>query len=98
MSIDPNGRRRAERAGSGLRLLATLTLLIVSTSAAQAHEVSPSRSDFVPPAPGSYRLERIQQLPDGAVLDSRNRRARLAEFAQGRITLLSLMYTSCSDP
>jgi cytochrome oxidase Cu insertion factor (SCO1/SenC/PrrC family) len=98
MSIDPNSRRRADRAGLGARMLAALALLIVSTGAAQAHELSQSQADFAPPVPGSYRLERIQPLPDGAVLDSRNRRARLAELTQGRITLLSLMYTSCSDP
>jgi len=98
MSIDPNNRRRAERGRIGARLLLAALLLPLGTGAALAHEASPAQADSAAPAPGSYRLERIQPLPDGAVLDSRNRRARLAEFTQGRITLLSLMYTSCSDP
>lgn len=54
--------------------------------------------DFTPPPPGSYRLERIQAAGDGAVLDARGRRRRLAEFTRGRVTLLAFMYASCADP
>ena len=55
--------------------------------------------DFVPPAPGSYRLERIQPATDGAVLDTAGRSRRLADFVGGRrITLLTFMYGSCADP
>jgi len=54
--------------------------------------------DFVPPAAGSYKLERIQQATEGAVLDANGTRRRLSEFAQGRITLLAFMYSSCADP
>jgi protein SCO1 len=75
-------------------LAAALTLLM---PVAFAHEVATAKADFIPPAPGTYRLERIQVVPDGDVLDTGNRRARLARYTQGRITLLSLMYTSCTD-
>ena len=34
---------------------------------------------------GTYKLERIQPLPDGAVVDTSNRRARLAKYTQGSI-------------
>ena len=71
--------------------------LFLFAPAAPAHEGSSAKADFVPPAPGSYRLERIQIVPDGEVLDAGNRRARLSKYTQGRITLLSLMYTSCTD-
>lgn len=54
--------------------------------------------DFVPPAAGSYKLERIQPATDGAVLDAEGKRRRLADFTQGRITLLAFMYASCVDP
>jgi cytochrome oxidase Cu insertion factor (SCO1/SenC/PrrC family) len=81
-----------------MRLLPAILILLLSTGAALAHEVGAARADFVPPAPGTYRLERIQALPDGAVIDSQNRRARLMKYTQGRIALLSLMYTSCGDP
>lgn len=54
--------------------------------------------DFVPPAAGSYKLERIQPATDGAVLDAKGKRRRLSEFTQGRVTLLAFMYSSCADP
>lgn len=54
--------------------------------------------DFVPPAAGSYKLERIQRAADGAVLDADGRRRRLSEFTRGKLTLLAFMYSSCADP
>ena len=53
---------------------------------------------FVPPAAGSYRLERILRVPDGTVLDSDGSVHRLREFTTGRITLFSFIYTYCADP
>src|ERR1700687_2936252 len=84
---------RAIRAGARL-LAAALALLMAD---ALPHEVSTAKPDFIPRAPGTYRLERIQVVPDGDVLDTGNRRTHLARYTQGRITLLSLMYTSCAD-
>ena len=52
---------------------------------------------FTPPAAGSYRLERILQAPDGRVLDSDGSVHRLREFTTGKVTLLSLVYTYCTD-
>jgi cytochrome oxidase Cu insertion factor (SCO1/SenC/PrrC family) len=76
-----------------------LTVAAVSFAAAtvHAHEAAPARADFVPPAPGTYRLERIMQAPDGVVVDTNRKRGKLSAFTRGKITLLSLMYTSCSD-
>ncbi|MDP2821503.1 MAG: SCO family protein [Sulfuritalea sp.] len=54
--------------------------------------------DFVPPAAGSYKLERIQPATGGAVLDAKGKRRQLSEFTQGRVTLLAFMYASCADP
>ena len=54
--------------------------------------------EFVPPAAGSYKLERIQPATDGTVLDAEGRRRRLSEFTRGRVTLLAFMYASCADP
>jgi cytochrome oxidase Cu insertion factor (SCO1/SenC/PrrC family) len=58
----------------------------------------PSSMDFVPPAPGTYKLERIQRAADGVVLDSTGQQRRLSEFTGGKVTLLTFMYTSCADP
>ncbi|MBD8528575.1 MULTISPECIES: SCO family protein [unclassified Massilia] len=52
---------------------------------------------FVPPAPGSYRLERIMRAPDGIVLDSDGSVHRLSEFTTGKVTLFSFIYTYCTD-
>lgn len=53
--------------------------------------------EFVPPEAGSYRLERIMRAPEGRVLDVDDRPKALSEFTTGRITLLSFIYTHCSD-
>ncbi len=54
--------------------------------------------DFVPPAAGTYKLERIQPASEGAVLDADGRGRRLSEFTHGQVTLLAFMYSSCADP
>jgi cytochrome oxidase Cu insertion factor (SCO1/SenC/PrrC family) len=53
---------------------------------------------FVPPAPGSYRLEHIMRAPDGVVLDSDGSTHRFSEFSTGKITVFSFIYTYCTDP
>jgi cytochrome oxidase Cu insertion factor (SCO1/SenC/PrrC family) len=50
------------------------------------------------PAPGSYTLPRIQRCPDGEVLLSDGRTARLHTLLRGRISVLGFMYTYCRDP
>jgi cytochrome oxidase Cu insertion factor (SCO1/SenC/PrrC family) len=54
--------------------------------------------EFVPPAAGTYQLERIQPATEGAVLGADGRSRRLSEFTHGRVTLLAFMYSSCADP
>ena len=90
-------RRRPRGAGAG----AALALLALA-GGAPAHEPPPAPDppavmDFVPPAPGTYRLYDIMAAPDGAVLDLEGRRARLARFTRGKITVLSFIYTNCAD-
>ena len=50
------------------------------------------------PAPGSYTLARIQRCPDGEVLGSDGRAQHLHALLQGRLSVLSFMYTYCRDP
>lgn len=52
---------------------------------------------FTPPAAGSYRLEHIQQVPDGAVLDTDGSAHRLRQFTTGKVTLFAFIYTYCTD-
>lgn len=50
------------------------------------------------PAPGSYKLLRIQRCPDGEVLASDGRTHRLHTLLAGRLSVLGFMYTYCRDP
>ena len=83
----------------------TLLAAAMATPAAIAHggaekapaPVAAPRFDFEPPAPGTYKLPVIKQAADGQVLDSKGRALSLREALAGRITLLSFIYTRCSD-
>jgi cytochrome oxidase Cu insertion factor (SCO1/SenC/PrrC family) len=52
---------------------------------------------FVPPAPGSYRLQRIQRVPDAVLRDAFDRQRRLGTLTRGKVTLLTFFYTYCVD-
>ena len=52
---------------------------------------------FLPPAPGTYKLEHIMRAPDGSVLDSDGSVHRFSEFSTGKVTLFSFIYTYCTD-
>ena len=56
------------------------------------------RQDFVAPAPGSYALPPIQPAADGWVLEGNRLPRRLKAYTHGAFTLLSFIYTYCSDP
>jgi protein SCO1 len=85
-----------------LAVVAGAVALLALGGVAAAHEPAsvpdpPAVMDFVPPAPGTYRLHAIMPAPDGPVLDQEGRRARLARFTRGKITVLSFIYTRCAD-
>ena len=73
--------------------LAALSFAALSFAAAPAG----TTLGFVPPAPGTYKLEHIMRAPDGEVLDSDDSVHRLSEFTTGKITLFSFIYTYCTD-
>jgi cytochrome oxidase Cu insertion factor (SCO1/SenC/PrrC family) len=54
--------------------------------------------DYDPPAPGSYTLPVIQEAGDGDVVGPDGKPQRLARLLDGRICVLSLIYTRCGDP
>ena len=56
------------------------------------------RMEFLPPSPGSYKLQNIQPVTDAVLLDSAGRAVRLSAVTQGKITLLTFFYTYCVDP
>lgn len=53
--------------------------------------------DYDPPAPGSYDLPVIQAAGDGDVVGPDGEPARLRDLIDGRITVLSFIYTRCAD-
>jgi protein SCO1 len=72
--------------------------LLFAPSGARAENVANGDElGFVPPAPGTYILQHILRAPEGTVLDVGSKPRRLSQFTTGKITLLSLVYTSCSD-
>lgn len=81
---------------SVMRAIATLAAVL--SLGAAAHELGGPVMDFVPPPPGSYVLQAIQRAPAGRVVDAFGRTAPLAAHVTGRITLLSFVYTYCTDP
>jgi cytochrome c peroxidase len=52
---------------------------------------------FTPPPPGTYRLPAIDTINDHQLLDSTGRSVDLFELMEGKITVVSFMYTSCAD-
>lgn len=80
--------------------IAAALLLALSTIAAARAQTEPRRpvQDFVPPAPGSYRLPPIQEASSGWVLEGSWFPRRLSRYTHGAYTLLTFIYTYCSDP
>jgi cytochrome oxidase Cu insertion factor (SCO1/SenC/PrrC family) len=74
----------------------------VATGPASATEdpgkATAPRMEFVPPPPGSYKLQKIQSVLDAVLLDGKGDAVRLAAITQGKITLLTFFYTYCVDP
>jgi cytochrome oxidase Cu insertion factor (SCO1/SenC/PrrC family) len=54
--------------------------------------------DYAPPPAGSYALHVIQRAPEGRVVGADGRLHSLSGYTRGRVTLLSLIYTYCTEP
>ena len=89
--MGPNARRLVIAAAA----CAASNLLCAAPDPGRAQQ---PRMDFVPPAPGTYVLQRIQPSPDAVLLDPASRLQRLATYTRGKITLLTFFYTYCVDP
>lgn len=78
-------------------VLAMLALLAVAQAAHAQPLVKAPTQDFVAPAPGTYELPVIQHAADGWVLEGNWLPRPLSSYTQGAITLLSFVYSYCSD-
>ena len=54
--------------------------------------------DYDPPTPGTYELPVLQSAADGTVVGPDGKAVRLHELLDGRVAILSFIYTRCSDP
>lgn len=82
-----------------LLVLAAAAFVPCRAAAAQGDErVVFPRQEFAAPAAGTYALPPIQPAPAGRVLDDQGRNHALHGLLRGRITLLSFVYTHCTDP
>ena len=86
MSSRGKARRR-------LALAAALVMLLVSNTAARAHEAEAPRA--AAPSADAPFLGDIDAAPDFALLDTGGRSVRLAED-RGRVVLVAFVYTSCT--
>jgi cytochrome oxidase Cu insertion factor (SCO1/SenC/PrrC family) len=75
-----------------------LFLAGVAAAAVDPGVATAPRMEFVPPPPGSYKLQKIQRVADAVLLDSSGRSIRLSALTQRKITLLTFFYTYCADP
>jgi cytochrome oxidase Cu insertion factor (SCO1/SenC/PrrC family) len=89
------GRRAS---GAMLALMGGLAGLAGLPAAQAQLPSSAPRQDFVAPAPGSYALPPIQPAADGWVLEGNRLPRRLSSYTHGALTLLSFIYTYCTDP
>ena len=80
-----------------MRCLLFLSLFASIEIEANSHEGRAAEAQFALPAVGSYALDRILRAPEGSVLDNRRHQQKLSQYTKEKITLLSLMYTACSD-
>lgn len=76
-------------------------LLALAATAATGSTIDANRSadyDYDVPAPGSYALPVIKPAANATFLDSTGKPVRLTDLSQGRITVMSFIYTRCAAP
>lgn len=86
-----------------MRFLILLLLTSMEVAAAPHHplptDLAPGygQLEFVLPLPGSYKLPGLGQATDSKVLTSKGRQVNLYDLMGDKFTLLSFIYTNCSD-
>jgi cytochrome oxidase Cu insertion factor (SCO1/SenC/PrrC family) len=90
------------------RVVVALFVMLIGVGPVLAGEVSPTDTerswgrtaeyDYDPPKPGTYSLPPIKAAGDGDVLSANGKPAHLRDLIRGRVTILSFIYTRCSDP
>ena len=71
--------------------------LLLSTTAAQVLAPGYGTLDFEPPPANSYQLPPLGVASDGSVLTTSNKEIMLHQLFGDNVTILSFIYTGCSD-
>jgi protein SCO1 len=85
-------------AGAGSSVLLLAGSAGMASAAEDPGKAVAPRMEFVPPRPGSYKLQKIQPVADALLLDSTGLTVKLSALTRGKITLLTFFYTYCVDP
>jgi protein SCO1/2 len=80
------------------RVLSLAGIAAVAGAAVDPGKATAPRMEFVPPPPGSYKLQKIQRVADAVLLDTSGHSISLSALTQRKITLLTFFYTYCADP
>jgi protein SCO1 len=91
-------RRVGAVAATVSTVLSLVSLAGVAGASVDPGKATAPRTEFTPPSPGSYELQKIQRVSDALLLDSTGRNVSLSALTQGKITLLTFFYTYCVDP
>lgn len=85
-------------------MVVTAAVATADVSAAQHHRqidvgLAPGYGalEFVPPVPGTYRLPALGHAADAKLLNSKGDAVTLHDLMSDKFTLLSFIYTNCSD-
>lgn len=74
----------------------TLAVVVLGSQALATNSGRTPDHDYDVPAPGSYQLPVVKAAADGEVLDHKGRPLQLGEITQGRVTVMSFIYTRCA--
>ncbi len=89
------GALRADVILLGAALL--MACLVPGSVPVLASELRPTADhDYEAPEPGTYKLPIVKPAADGEVLDHSGKTLRLRELTQGRVTVMSFIYTRCA--
>jgi cytochrome c peroxidase len=72
----------------------SLPVLVPAQSSSIQDAVQPQ---FTPPLPGTYTLPTIDTVTDHSLLNTAGEKVHLHTLTQGKVAILSFMYTSCAD-
>jgi cytochrome oxidase Cu insertion factor (SCO1/SenC/PrrC family) len=81
--------------------VALVLLLGAAVAATANHQPEPAASGdygYNAPVPGTYELPVVRAARDGELLDDAGKPVALRQLTQGRVTVLSFIYTRCASP